>query len=353
MERYGAVQLCNAELDAQISADELAAALQSLDSGKAPGIHGLPADFYKAFWAVIGQDLLLVLGDSFNKGRLSLSCRRAVLTLLPKKGNLQQIKNWRSVALLCTDYKILSKVLATRLEKVMEHIIHVDQTYCVPSRLISDNVSLIREILYLSSSLGCDLGLISIDLEKAFDRVEHQYLWQTLNAQVLYSDIKSLLKINGGLSAPFKVGRGVRQGCSLSGMLYSMAIKPHQHELRRRLSGINLPGCQQVFKLSAYADDVVVIVKKQDDIDVLVETADVFGTLSSAKVNWGKSETLATSDELSGQLILPQGLRWNKGGFKYLGVYLGDDSFKCNWDNVLEMVEGRILEINNLVSSML
>lgn len=237
---------------------------------------------------------------------------------------------------------------------MMEHIIHVDQTYCVPSRLISDNVSLIRDILDLSSSLGCDLGLISIDQEKAFDRVEHQYLWQTLNAfgfnsgliakiQVMYSDIESVLKINGGLSAPFKVGRGVRQGCSLSGMLYSMAIEPLLHELRRRLSGINLPGCQQVFKLSAYADDVVVILKKQDDIDVLVETADVFGTVSSAKVNWGKSEALATSDELSRQLILPQGLRWNKGGFKYFGVYLGDDSFKCkNLDNVLEMVEGRL-----------
>ena len=73
-----------AELDAQISADELAAALQSLDSGKAPGIDGLPPN--KAFWPVIGQDLLLVLRDSFNKGRLPLSCKRAVLTLLPKKG---------------------------------------------------------------------------------------------------------------------------------------------------------------------------------------------------------------------------------------------------------------------------
>ena len=82
----------NTELDAQISADELAAALQSLDSGKAPGIDGLPADFYKAFWPVIGQDLLLVLRDSFNKACLPLSCRRAVLTLLPKKGDLQQKK---------------------------------------------------------------------------------------------------------------------------------------------------------------------------------------------------------------------------------------------------------------------
>ena len=129
----------NAELDAQISADELAVVLQSLDSVKVPGIDGLPAYFYKAFWPVIGQDLLLVLSDSFNKGRLPLSCRTADQTLLPKKGDLQQIKNWLPVALLCTDYKILLKVLVIRLRKVMEHIIHIDQTYCVPSRLISDS----------------------------------------------------------------------------------------------------------------------------------------------------------------------------------------------------------------------
>ena len=90
---------------------------------------------------MIGRDLLLVLRDSFNKGQLPLSCSRAVLTLIPKKGDLQEIKNWRSVALLCTDYKLLSKVLATRLRKVMEHVIHVDQTYCAPSRLISDNIT--------------------------------------------------------------------------------------------------------------------------------------------------------------------------------------------------------------------
>ena len=85
-----------------------------LKNGKAPGIDGLPADFYKIFWPVIGGDLLLVLKDSFNKGQLPLSCRNAVLTLLPKK-DPQEIKNWRPVALLCTDYKLLSKVLPTRL----------------------------------------------------------------------------------------------------------------------------------------------------------------------------------------------------------------------------------------------
>lgn len=71
----------------------------------------------------------------------------------------------------------------------MEHIIHVDKTYCVPSRLISDNIFLVWDILDLSGSLDCELGLISLDQEKAFDWVEHQFLWQT-------------------------------QGCSFSGMLF-------------------------------------------------------------------------------------------------------------------------------------
>ena len=98
-----------------------------------------------------------------------MSCRRAVITLLPKKGDLHQLKNWRPVSLLCTDYKLLSKVLATRLGKVMAEVIHVDQSYCVPGRLITDNVMLIRNFLEVSGSVGVETGLISIDQEKAFE----------------------------------------------------------------------------------------------------------------------------------------------------------------------------------------
>ncbi|KAI3355854.1 hypothetical protein L3Q82_004224 [Scortum barcoo] len=199
----------NTKLEAQLTPQELYAALMSLKSGKAPGIDGLPVDFYKSFWSVLGEDLLEVFNDCLERGRLPLSCRRAVITLLPKKGDLQELKNWRPVSLLCTDYKIMSKVLASRLREVMASIIHPDQTYCVPGRLISDNVTLIRDILEVSGSLAVDTGLISIDQEKAFDRVEHKYLWQTLAAfgfspgfiakiRVLYCDIASVLKINGG-----------------------------------------------------------------------------------------------------------------------------------------------------------
>ncbi|KAK3520620.1 hypothetical protein QTP70_028627 [Hemibagrus guttatus] len=128
-----------------------------MDNGRASGIDGLPAEFYKAFWAVIGQDVLDVLRDSIRRGELPLSCRRAVPTLLPKKGDLTHLKNWRPVSLLCTDRKLLSKALASRLTKVME-----------------------RGLSPGPDAIGT--GLIFLDQEKDFDRVEHEYLWKVLEA---------------------------------------------------------------------------------------------------------------------------------------------------------------------------
>ena len=95
--------------DAELSLGELHEALQGMENGQAPGIDGLAVEFYKAFWSILGQDVLEVLWVSVQEGKLPLSCRRAVLILLPKKGDLTVLKNWRPVALLCTDCKLLSK----------------------------------------------------------------------------------------------------------------------------------------------------------------------------------------------------------------------------------------------------
>ncbi|KAK3521743.1 hypothetical protein QTP70_016247, partial [Hemibagrus guttatus] len=172
----------NAALEGPLGLEELQAVLNTMSGGKAPGINGLPVEFYKFFWKELGEDLLEVLEESCRERCPPLSSRRVMITLLPKKGDLQDIKNWRPVSLLCTDYKIMSKVLANRLRDIMDSVILTDQTYCVPNRSIIDHVSLIQDVLDISRSLAVDLGLISLDQEKAFDKVEHQYLWKTLEA---------------------------------------------------------------------------------------------------------------------------------------------------------------------------
>ncbi len=150
----------------------------------------------------------------------------------PKKGDLNEIKNWSPGSLLCNYYKLLSKVMANRLGDVLDQIIHPDQTYCVPGRRIADNISFVRDVLD-NSKVVFDFGLISIDQQKAFDRVEHSVLTAVgfssdfiSMIKVMYCDVESILKINGNLCSSFKVLRGVRQGCALSGMLYTLAIEP-------------------------------------------------------------------------------------------------------------------------------
>ncbi len=155
----------------------------------------------------------------------------------------------------------------------------------------------------MSNLCNLDFGLISLDQEKAFDRVEHTYLWRTLSAfgfcqkcidmtKVLYSSVESVLKINGGLCAPFQVHMGIRQGCSLSGMLYSLAIEPLLHQLRLNIHGLSLPICKSNIRLLAYADDVMVVISGQNDMQVLLKLIEDFTSVSSAKINWTKCETL-------------------------------------------------------------
>lgn len=201
-----------------------------------------------------------------------------------------------SVSVLCSDYKILSKALANRPAGVLEQVIQSDQTYCIRERSIFDNISFIRDIFDLAKMKEFDVGLISLDQEKAFDRVEHQYLLDTLEAfgfikdfvdkiKVLYNDTESVIKVNGGLSAPFKLKGGVRQGCPLSGMLYSVAIEPFLHKVRENINGLCLLSSSKNVSLSAYADDIVVLISDQKDIDTLVKILNDFKEISSAKVN--------------------------------------------------------------------
>jgi hypothetical protein len=194
-----------------------------------------------------------------------------VITLVPKGGDKLDIKNWRPITLLNTDYKIFAKVLTTRLKSVMTTIIHPDQTYCTPSRSIHNNLHLIRDVIWYSNKYACPLGIISVDQEKAFDHVSHDYLFHTLQKlsfpqsflsaiQTLYKNNQSLLKIGEYLSAPFPLQRGIRQGDPLSGLLFSISLEPFLHFLRRQLacSAFHSPLTSYPLIVSAYADDITV-----------------------------------------------------------------------------------------------
>ena len=92
-----------------------------------------------------------------------MSQRRGVISLLFKKGDRTQLKNWRPITLLTTDYKILSKALANRQHEVLPLIIHSDQTASIRGRTINDNARLLHDVISYANTNSVPLAVVSID----------------------------------------------------------------------------------------------------------------------------------------------------------------------------------------------
>ena len=116
------------------------------------------------------------------------------------------------------------------LKSHLAGLVKMDQMYYVPGHSIKDNLFLIRDMLEVSKVFGLDFGLVSIDQEKAFDRVDHGYLFRMLNAfghgegfiswvRLLYTRVACLAKVGGGLSRPVSVQRDIRQGSCTHSLL--------------------------------------------------------------------------------------------------------------------------------------
>ncbi|CAM2095666.1 unnamed protein product [Caretta caretta] len=254
-----------------------------MPTNKSPGMDGLTVEFYRAFWDILGPDLVTVWAESLQSGVLPLSCRRAVLVLLPKKGDLRDLRNWRPVSLLSTDYKIVAKAISLRLGSVMADVVHPDQTYTVPGRSIFDNLFLVRDLLELGRRDGLSFALLSLDQEKAFDRVDHGYLLSTLQA--------------------FGFGP-------------------------QRMTGLVLREPELRLVLSAYADDVLLVVQDPGDLARVEACQAIYSAASSARVNWVKSSGLAVGD-------------WRQAGV----ATLFSPDLRPEVLGVAEAVQGRLLQL--------
>ncbi|CAM2115979.1 unnamed protein product [Caretta caretta] len=294
-------------LELPLNLAEFSEALRRMPTNKSPGMDRLTVEFYRVFWDILDPDLLTVWAESLQSRVLPLSCRRAVFTLLPKSGDLRDLRNWRPVSLLSTDYKIIAKAILLRLGSVLVDVIHPDQTYTVPDRSIFDNLFLVRDLLELGRRDGLSFALLSLDQEKAFDRVDHGSLLSALWAfgfgpqfvgllQVLYASAECLVKLNWTLIEPVSFGRGVRQGYPHLGQLYTLAIEPFLCLLRKKLTGLVLREPELRLVLLAYANDVLLMVQDSGDLVRVEACQAIYSAASSAWVNWVKSSGLAVRD---------------------------------------------------------
>ena len=160
-----------------ISLTELTTSLKSQNAGKAPGPDGFSSEFYVKFWNLLGPLLLEVINQSFVDCELTEFMKASMTRLIFKKrGDIKDLKNWRPISLLNVDYKICSKVITLRLSRVLHVVVDPDQTCSVPGRSISSNIIQLRDTLDYIKQTNEPGILVSLDQEKAFDRVNRDFL---------------------------------------------------------------------------------------------------------------------------------------------------------------------------------
>lgn len=162
---------------------------------------------------------------------------QAIISLILKKDkNPLECGSYRPISLLNCDYKILAKLLSTRLENFMCQIISPDQTGFIRDRYSFINIRRLFNILYSPHSNSPEV-VLSLDAEKAFDRVEWIYLFRVLEKfgfgpiliswiKILYAAPKASVRTNNVTSDCFNLQRGTRQGCPFSPLLFAVAIVP-------------------------------------------------------------------------------------------------------------------------------
>ena len=221
---------------------------------------------------------LASIHKAFLNKELSTSQKQAVIKMLEKKDKDKRfIKNWRPISLLNTDMKIISNVLSTRIKGVLPYLISSNQTAYVKNRFISESGRVISDILELTKTLALEGFLVTIDIEKAFDSVNHCFLLQILRkfgfGIHFVSWIKTILKsqesciINGGKTTKyFKLERGTRQGDPISAYLFILVLEIFFIFVKNnpKVKGLNF--FKHEFLYTAYADDTTFFLKDRNSI---------------------------------------------------------------------------------------
>ena len=164
--------------EGKLSKKECYDALLSLGNNKSPGNDGLSKEFYVCSFNEIHPFLIQALNYSFRHAKLSISQRQAVITLIEKKGKDKRcIKIWRPTSLMNVDTKIASRAIALRLKKVIPKLIQCNQTAYVNNRYIGEANRLISDMLEYIAANEIEAILLSADFEKAFDSIEHTFIF--------------------------------------------------------------------------------------------------------------------------------------------------------------------------------
>ncbi|KAL9677306.1 hypothetical protein QQ045_005534 [Rhodiola kirilowii] len=302
----------NLKLKEPYSISEVRCALFQMHPTKAPGLDGFSAMFYQKFWGVVREDLTKEVLRFLNVGVLDDSLNETLIILVPKIKDASGVGEFRQISLCNVIMKIITKVLANRLEVCLPEVISHSQSAFIKDRLISDNILIAHEcsnfITHRKQGQEAYLSL-KLDMSKTYDRLEWNFLEKMLLCQgfddvwvsrVMHCvrSVSYRVKVNGKYSKLIVSKRGLRQGDPISPYLFIscqewLSLKLNKEQESKRLEGISLARGIPRINYLFFADDCLLILKANFfSLLVLKEVLILYEKVSGQQVNYQKSPYL-------------------------------------------------------------
>ncbi|KAG9446752.1 hypothetical protein H6P81_012880 [Aristolochia fimbriata] len=340
--------------------EEINTAIFSLSGDKALGPDGFTAEFYKAGWEFMKNDIMNLFQEFYDDGITSDSMGSSFITLIPKKEWAAHPKDFKPISLVSSHYKIISRVLASPLKRVLGQVISKHQSAFIQGRQILDSAIILHELVHQYSKKIERGAILKLDFQKAFDKVNWCFLdkimekmgfpqqWRRWISSCISSARFSLI-LNGTVKSYFKSSRGLRQGDPLSPLLFNIVseglcamILEGQEKgwlLDLSIKNLHVPILQ-------FADDTVLLCQGTNEQMLnAITVLNLYQIASGQNINWEKSSMLGLNieDELEEhmrsiigcpKMILPS---------TYLGLPLYQGrATKQIWNNVIERCQKRL-----------
>lgn len=308
----------------EISTEEIWAAISKLKNNKSPGADGYISELYNIFQ----KSLIPLLHRTFNwimkGGAVPDSWREAIISVIAKEGkDVTNCSNYRPISVLNVDYRLFTEILARRIEKILPDVISLDQTGFIKHRQTQDNIRQTLHIIKHIDEKKLEALIMGMDAEKAFDSVGWEFLFRVMKRfnfhekciktiQTLYTNPIARIKVNGSLSKTIKLGKGCRQGCSVSPLLFAIFLEPLSQWIKQNdsIKGVTIAGIEQ--KIALFADDVLIyLVNPNSSLSVLLDAFKEFGMLSGYKVNFQKTQVISFNYEPNRDIGHNYKLKWN------------------------------------------